>query len=333
MKNEVFIQSPVRIDFSGGTLDCWPINVLLSPVVTINGAVNLYTSCRIQRREDQRIIIESGTNHESYKFSSLEELLKYKTSLKYNNQNFRFFREIIAYRKPNYGFHLSTQSQSPMGGGLGGSSSLCVSIFKAFFAMDDSSCDDHKLVRICSEVETRILNKPTGTQDYFPPLKGGVNIINYHLGETGIEHLPANKLDINRNISLFFTGKSHHSGINNWEVIKKFVDGDKSTIKALEIIKRVAEKTRNVFLKSDWQALPELFKEEFEARKNLSESFLSPEIEKLDKVTQSQGADGIHICGAGGGGCVFVWSRPEKKNQIIRACVQAGFKHLDVTLV
>ncbi len=333
MKNEAFIQSPIRIDFAGGTLDCQPINVLLSPVITINGAINLYTSCRIQQRQDKRIIIKSGTNRENYEFSNLEELLKYETFLKYNNQNFRFFREIIAYQKPNYGFHLSTQSQSPMGGGLGGSSSLCISIFKAFFAMDDSSFDDHRLVRICSEVEARILNKPTGTQDYFPPLKGGVNIINYHLGEIRVEHLPADNLDINQNISLFFTGKSHHSGINNWEVIKKFVDGDKSTIKALETIKMVAEKTRNVFLKGDWQTLPELFKEEFEARKNLSENFSSPEIEKLAQIAQGQGAEGVHICGAGGGGCVFTWSRPERKNQIIKACVQAGFKHLDVTLV
>ena len=323
----VLVKSPVRIDFAGGTLDCWPLNVLLSPVTTINGAVSLYTSCRIQRREDEKIIVESGSTGESDEFSCLEELLNC------HRPSFRFFREIIAHQKPEYGFHLITESQSPVGGGLGGSSSLCVSVFKAFFALDGSFCKDRELVRLCSAVEARILNKPTGTQDYFPPLTGGVNIIDYHLGEPEVQHLPASALDVHRNISLFFTGRSHHSGINNWEVIKKFVDGDKKTVKALETIKTIAEQTRGVFLKNQWELLPELFKKEFEARKDLSENFLSPEIERLAEVALDKGAEAIHICGAGGGGCVFTWSEPEKKNQIIKACVQAGFKHLDVVLV
>ncbi len=327
MKNEVFIQSPTRIDFGGGTLDCWPINVLLSPVTTINGAISLYTSCRIQKREDEKIIIESHPTHENYEFSSLEELLNC------DKLHFRFFREILAHWMPEYGFHLLTQSQSPIGGGLGGSSSLCVSVSRAFCAMNDITCDDHELVGICSAIESRILNKPTGIQDYFPPLKKGVNIINCSLGQSQVQHLPAEELDINRNISLFFTGRSHHSGINNWEVIKSFVDGDKNTRKSLETIKTVAEKIKEVFLKRHWRILPELFKEEFEARRGLTDHFSSPEIERLTQVALNQGGEAIHICGAGGGGCVFVWSHPDRRSQIIKACTQAGFKHLDMVLV
>ena len=127
MKNEVFVKSPIRIDFAGGTLDCWPLNVLLSPVTTINGAISLYTSCRIRKREDKKIIIESRSTSETYEFSCLEELLNC------NKSHFVFFREMVAHQKPEYGFHLIAESQSPVGGGLGGSSSLCVSILKAFF--------------------------------------------------------------------------------------------------------------------------------------------------------------------------------------------------------
>ena len=47
----------------------------------------------------------------------------------------------------------------------------------------------------------------------------------------------------------------------------------------------------------------------------------------------NEGARAIHICGAGGGGCVFTWSDPEKKDQIIQACVQRGFNYLDVVLL
>ena len=100
-----------------------------------------------------------------------------------------------------------------------------------------------------------------------------MNIIDYHLGEPEVQSLPGKTLGIDRNISLFFTGRSHHSGINNWEVIKKFVDGDEKIVKSLKTIKAVAKKTREVFLKNQWELFPELLKEEFEARRNLSENF------------------------------------------------------------
>ena len=370
MKNEILIQSPTRIDFAGGTLDCWPLNILLSPVTTINGAINIYTSCKLKRRRDKKIIIESKTTNEVYKFSSLKDLLKNQ------KPQFHFFKEIIKKTLPQYGFHLSAKSESPMGGGLGASSSLCVSVVKAFHALDGIKLEDHQLVELCSAIEARILNSPTGTQDYFPALKGGVNIIDYELGKPKIKKLSEKDLGISSKISLFFTGKSHFSGINNWEVIKKFVDGDKQIHKSLEKIKIVAEKTRKIFLTRQWEELPRLLKEEFSARKMLTEHFCSPEIEKLSKIAMKYGAEGFHICGAGGGGCVFIWDNPdwskespahskknniqtnhpdylwnnsksgkvnelsnddsfisEKKNQMIKACLQAGFTHLKVKLV
>ena len=305
MKSEVFVQSATRIDFAGGTLDCWPVNVLLSPVVTINGAIDLYTSCRLKKREDKKIMIQSLDTNIDYEFKNLEELLSC------DREDFTFFREMIAYWRPEYGFYLSTKSESPVGGGLGASSSLCVSIFKAFCKLNSICYEDNDVVQICSGIEAKILNKPTGSQDYFPPLKGGLNIIEYQWGQPQVKHLSVKNLDINGNISLFFTGRAHHSGINNWEVIKKFVERDKVTCKALERIKEISQRVREVFLKHQWESLCELFIEEFQAREQLSESFLSPEIEALSQVALKNGGEAVKICGAGGGGCVFVWSRPE----------------------
>jgi D-glycero-alpha-D-manno-heptose-7-phosphate kinase len=327
IKNEVLIQSPTRIDFAGGTLDCWPINALLSPVTTINVAISIYTTCRLSKREDKKILIESKDMNKIYEFSTLQELLLTE------NKELSFFKEHISYWKPDFGFNLCTQSDSPVGGGLGGSSSLSISIFKAFAQVNKKLIDDYEMVRICSGIEAKILNMPTGTQDYFPPIKGGFNIIDYDYGWPKVTRIPINDLNINENISLFFTGKSHHSGINNWQVLKKFIDGDEVTVNALKEIKRVAEETRKVVIDRNWQKLPQLFQQEFKARMDLAESFSSPEIEKLAEIALSHGADAINICGAGGGGCVFIWSKPELRNQIIMACEKSGFRHLDVQLV
>ncbi len=327
IKNEVLVQSPTRIDFAGGTLDCWPINALMNPVTTINVAIDIYTTCRLSKRDDSQILIHSRETDNTYEFASLEECLDC------DQKDFQFFREHIAYWQPDFGFNLSAQSDSPMGGGLGGSSSLSISIFKAFAEMYDKEIDPYEIVRICSGIEAKILNMPTGTQDYFPPLHGGFNIIDYNFGWPQVQSISIDDLDINKNISIFFTGRSHHSGINNWQVIKNFVDGDKTTLAALGEIKEVAQETRQVVIDKDWAQLPKLFKKEFDARMKLADSFSSPEIEKLAEVAYEVGADAINICGAGGGGCVFVWSSPDKRNDIIDACTEAGFRHLDVRLV
>jgi D-glycero-alpha-D-manno-heptose-7-phosphate kinase len=327
IKNEVLVQSPTRIDFAGGTLDCWPINALMNPVTTINVAIDIYTTCRLSTRDDSIISIHSREIDKEYHFADLQECLDC------TDQDFAFFREHIAYWKPNYGFNLSAKSDSPVGGGLGGSSSLSVSIFKAFCELNSLEIDPYEIVRMCSGIEAKILQMPTGTQDYFPPLQGGFNIIDYQFGWPQVQCIAIDDLDINQNISIFFTGRSHHSGINNWQVIKKFIDGDPKTIEALGEIRQVAEQTKAAVLNKEWQQLPNLFKHEFQARMQLAESFSSPEIETLAEVAYESGAEAINICGAGGGGCVFVWSVPQKRAAIIDACCEAGFQHLDVRLV
>lgn len=327
IKNEVLVQSPTRIDFAGGTLDCWPINALMNPVTTINVAINIFTTCRLSPREDSQIMIHSRETGQTYEFADLEECLSC------DRPDFLFFREHIDYWKPEFGFNLSAQSDSPMGGGLGGSSSLSISIFKAFCQINEVEMDDYEIVRVCSGIEAKILKMPTGTQDYFPPLRGGFNIIDYKFGWPEVQSLAIDDLDINKNISVFFTGKSHHSGINNWQVIKNFVEGDAKTQLALNDIRVVADETKEAVLNKDWKQLPELFKKEFKARMELADSFSSPEIEKLAEVAFDNGGEAINICGAGGGGCVFIWSEPENRDQVIEACTEAGFKHLDVKLV
>ena len=111
------------------------------------------------------------------------------------------------------------------------------------------------------------------------------------------------------------------------------MDGDKVTHQALSALKEVAAETKNVLLNKNWGSLTSLFQREFEARIQLAESFSSPEIEKLSEVGSQAGALATKICGAGGGGCVFLWSEPDKKQKVVDACRNEGFEYLDVSFV
>ncbi|MFZ4404290.1 MAG: galactokinase, partial [Pseudobdellovibrionaceae bacterium] len=66
----------------------------------------------------------------------------------------------------------------------------------------------------------------------------------------------------------------------------------------------------------------------YSARVRLAPEFSSPEIEKLSSVALQSGADAVKICGAGGGGCVLLWVKPQNQESVAQACQKNGFQVL-----
>ena len=55
----VTASAPSRIDLAGGTIDIWPISVLLPRAVTVNVAIELRASATVERRRDGRARVVS----------------------------------------------------------------------------------------------------------------------------------------------------------------------------------------------------------------------------------------------------------------------------------
>jgi D-glycero-alpha-D-manno-heptose-7-phosphate kinase len=236
----------------------------------------------------------------------------------------------MKYWRPEKGFRLKTKSQSPVGGGLGGSSSLTISLLKAFEQFTGKSFPNtHARVKVAHDIEAEILNTPTGTQDYYPADSGGINILHYNYDGIQQEVVSLKQSPLESHFMLVYTGKSHHSGINNFEVMQKAVAKETKTMEALRELKRVALEMEKAVVGSHWAELPRLFQEEFKYRVQLAPAFSSPEIEKLHELSLKSGADAVKICGAGGGGCVMVWVAPERREQVAIACQNEGFQVLD----
>ena len=45
-------KAPCRVDLAGATLDIWPLYLFHAAPVTVNFAVNRYTSCTLDTRDD-----------------------------------------------------------------------------------------------------------------------------------------------------------------------------------------------------------------------------------------------------------------------------------------
>lgn len=316
-------KSPTRVDLAGGTLDLWPLNCFVDNCVTINVAISIFTECELVIRDDQKIKVASQDQKFSFEFRNWEEFVTD------TRPELHFFRVHANFWKPNFGFEMTTNSQSPLGGGLGGSSSLSMSVMKCFIQATRKTLSLNEMVNIGHNLEASILRTPTGVQDYVPAIQGGINAISFSPYGLEISQIKMPLDFYNDHAILVYTGRPHHSGLNNFEVLKNAVTGNEVTLKALKGIRDVALELKERFETKNTNDLKKIFDKEYDCRIQLTSAFTSPEIERLRKVSLEANADAIKICGAGGGGCVMVWSQPNNKNQVKKAIQDSGFKVLE----
>ena len=322
-------KSPTRVDLAGGTLDMWPLFNFVGGASTINLAIDIYTTAQISTRSDLKVVIKSADLSKEWIFNSIEEFFKARdATLEFYMIIFTQFKD--DFLKLEHGFELVTTSQSPIGGGLGGSSSLTISILDSLHQLLNLPLPlTHDLVHLAHNIESEMLRTPTGTQDYYPAVTGGLSFIDYCTQNITQTVLSIDNTPFEDHFLLVYTGRSHNSGLNNFEVLKSAVEGDKKVIKALYEIKKTAEDLKLIIQNKNWSEIPALFRREFAARVQLTPAFTSPEIEKLAEICLAAGALAVKICGAGGGGCVLVWVPPEKRERVVSACQKEKFQCLN----
>ena len=330
-KQFVNVTCPTRVDLSGGTLDLWPIYTILEQAYILNSAINLNTDVNLKKHSHPHISLKIAHLKYQERFSSLKDILS-----SYDKE-IGLVQKVLDYFKPDFGFDLHIKSTSPIGAGLGGSSSLLIGLLKTFDKVLNRQRDILSYVQLAHNIESSFLGQPTGTQDYFMPVLGtGTVLISYNKDGVSYKHLETPSI-VKEKCMLVYTGKSHQSGWNNWKVLKNFIDGDVKTRKVLE---RIAEVSKQVYLQflnqdldqdldQDSNNLKELFDEEFKARVSLTEAFSSPEINQLRKWIPDHSA--LKICGAGGGGCVMIWT--DHKDEISKICSQKGYQVLNAKVL
>lgn len=321
---KVSVQSPTRVDLAGGTLDLWPLYLFLEEAYTVNVAISIYTQAEIEEVRGEEIELISTDLGLAVKFKNLQECLEQK------DPKLALLNTQLQYWRPKKGFRLKTSSQSPVGGGLGGSSSLTISLMKAFEQFCGVAPKSvHQIVDVSHHIEAKVLHTPTGTQDYYPAFSGGLNILKYDCDGIAQTVLPIVGTPLDTHFLLAYTGKSHHSGLNNFEVLKGAIGKDSRTLSSLQALSKISFDMKKKLTRGDWTEIGSLFREEYKYRVQLAPAFTSPEIEELSKLSLREGAEAVKICGAGGGGCVLIWVPPAQRQKVSSACQKAGYQILD----
>lgn len=317
-------KAPTRIDLAGGTLDIWPLYLFLEGSVTVNCAITRYASCVIETAPEKssRIQLVSRDTDKKDSFASFEALLRarrYKLPL---------LAHLVRVFRPTGGFTLTTDSEAPAGAGIGGSSAMAVAICAALDRLTGAGLRREDWIHISRDVEAIVIHVPTGTQDHYPPAFGGAAAIVLAPGGERREALGCNLDELERRLILCYTGKPRQHGINNWEVFKRFIEGDRRVSQNLDRISGIARFVRAAVERSDWNEMGRLVREEWDFRRRNLRTISTPLIDKLISSTRRQGALGGKVCGAGGGGCVTLVIDPDARARVEAAVVAAGAKVL-----
>ncbi len=315
-------QAPCRADLAGGTLDLWPLYLFHPGAVTLNFALQILTTCRITALEGTRVELCSLDTDIQESFADLAEL---NASRKPRHLlaacALRFFA-------PERGLRLETNSESPAGAGISGSSALMIATCAALSRFTGREIELEKLRVLAQNIEAQIIHVPTGCQDYYPALYGGVNAI--HLDPDGIHRapVPVAPEEIEMRFLLVYTGAPRQSGINNWEVFKAHINGDKHVARNFDKIVALARDMHQAFLRHDWEDIARLLREEWKLRRTNAPGITTPLIDKLIAVAQKNGGRAAKVCGAGGGGCILLMVEEGAKQTVADAVTKAGGRML-----
>ena len=319
MSRQIFrATAPVRVDLAGGTLDLWPLSMLVDPAVTVNLAIGLRAGCELELGGRTWRFAPDGSDEVA--LDDLPRRPEGKVPARVQ------LAAVVAAHFELPPCRIRTWSEAAPGSGLGGSSSLVMALLAAASSVVGRRLSDADAVSLACNLETRVLRLPAGSQDHWAAQCGGLSILRY--GPEGVRReSPGAGADLAEALVVADTRVAHHSGMNNWAVLRAALDGDTRVMNGLaEIAGAAAEMAEAVGadLAPDerLRRAGEAMRREWEARRRLAPEVSAPEVESI--VAAAASVDGAaKVCGAGGGGCVACLPRRRADRERLRQAVES----------
>ncbi|HSL91586.1 MAG TPA: hypothetical protein VK863_02965 [Candidatus Limnocylindrales bacterium] len=312
---------PNRVDLAGGTLDIYPLYLLVPDSMTVNAAIRMRSRVEVARvrgpaylySEDFSLGARAADTHG---FSTAGKLGLIAAAL-------RFF-------PPVRGVELRFRNEAPLGSGLGASSSLLVAAMLAMEALLGRRRGWEETARAAMEIEAGHLRSLAGCQDHVAALRGGIQGIRYLPGRLEAERIgPVS--DAGRKLEAYGflagTGKAHHSAEVNWRMIRGAIEGNAEILRRFRGIAAAAHDAWDAVRNGEVGAAGRAVAREWEIRKTLASGVSPKRVEKAFALREfRKRVIGVKLCGAGGGGMAFGLLRgPEEREKVEDLLASEGF--------
>ncbi len=226
-------------------------------------------------------------------------------------------REVLRFMRITEGVEIHHDADLPARTGLGSSSSFTVGLLHALYALRQSMPTKNQLAREAIRIERDVLKENVGSQDQASAAYGGFNKIVFNPDHTltlAPVILPQERLSrFQDHLMLYFTGFSRTAS----EIAKEQVENTAAKKAELLRMRRMVDEAVDILSGSgDLGDFGRLLHESWTLKRGLSSRISTPLIDEIYETARSSGALGGKLLGAGGGGFVLLFARPEEQPAI-----------------
>lgn len=230
-------------------------------------------------------------------------------------------REIYRYMGVSDGLVMQHDGDLPSHSGVGSSSAFAVGLLHALYALNGKIISKKRLALEAIHIEQEMIGEAVGSQDQIAASFGGFNKVVFSANKN-IEVNPitigSSKIQLLQDhLMLFFTGFSRFST----EVEKDKIFQIDKNYKQLKSMHAMVDQAVEI-LNSDSENIEDfgrLLHESWSCKRALSSKVSNGDIDEIYEIGMSAGASGGKILGAGGGGFIVFFVKPELREVVKRA--------------
>jgi D-glycero-alpha-D-manno-heptose-7-phosphate kinase len=215
---------------------------------------------------------------------------------------------------------LTYEGDLPARTGLGTSSSFAVGMLNAFYSLKGEFVDKKHLANDAIHLERDLCAEAGGWQDQIAASYGGLNRIDFkdnNYRVTPIIISPIRKKELNDSLALFFTGFTRFSAVvqeSTEACLSKKTEQYKEMLKLVDEAERILEDKN-----SSLDEFGVLLDKSWKLKKQTGDKISTSSIDSLYERGIKAGALGGKLLGAGGGGFLLFYVRPEKRDSLMNA--------------
>jgi D-glycero-alpha-D-manno-heptose-7-phosphate kinase len=313
-------RSPLRLGLAGGGTDMESFYSIHGGCV-LNATIDLYACCTLKPKDDGKIRFTASDIKEEFE-TEVVDFIDPTGPLKLHKAIYNRIVKSYNNGQPFGAFKMETYCDSPPGSGLGSSSTLVVSIIKAYVELLSIPFGDYDIAKLAYEIERKDLGMKGGKQDQYAATFGGVNFMEFYKDDkTVINPLKVRRWilsELEQSLVLFYTGVSRDSGSIIEEQSKNISNKSEKTIESMLAIKQEAFEMKEALLKGDIKAIANSMRRGWEAKKSSAKNISNSNIDRIYNMVMEAGAMAGKISGAGGGGFIMFLVPPSKRMEILR---------------
>lgn len=231
---------------------------------------------------------------------------------------------VLRYMQCERGLEVHHDGDLPARSGLGSSSSFTVGLLNALMALQGKYISNEDLAKMAIHVEQDIIKENVGSQDQISAAYGGLNRIEFlRDGSFRVNPIILHQERLSEfqdHLMLFFTGFSRIAS----EIAKSKIDNLKARTVELKQMKEIAHEAIDLLQgTSSLEEIGKLLDQSWKYKRSLSDKVSTSDIDQIYETAIKAGATGGKLLGAGGGGFMLFFVKPE-----LQARVREALGHL-----